>query len=134
MIDSQYLVITLSEHEMKCNVTHQINARWNGTFNMIDHYLKIRPFLDAADWHNILPILVLIPSLAEDARLREVFTQLKHFESVSKGLQKADSTLFAARTGFNWLLEKHPHLSPKLGSEFCDPRWQAFESAVTKVE
>ena len=76
MIDSQYLVITLSEHEMKCNVTHQINARWNGTFNMIDHYLKIRPFLDAADWHNILPILVLIPSLAEDARLREIFTQL----------------------------------------------------------
>lgn len=101
---------------------------------MIDHYLKIRPYLDQNVWGNLLQILVLIPTLVEDARIRQLFSQLKNFESVSKGLQRADSTLFAARTGFNWLLSKHPHLSSKLGLEFCDYRFRAFENAVTKVQ
>jgi hypothetical protein len=100
---------------------------------MLDHYLKIRPYLNDGIWLNLLPILVLIPSLAEDARIREIFQQLKHFESASKGLQRADSTLFAARTGFDWLLAKHPHLVSKLGVQFCDPEWRPFETAVTKV-
>jgi hypothetical protein len=69
---------------------------------MLDHYLKIRPYMN----HGLLPVLQLIPSLAEDARLREIFNNLKNFESCIKGLQKADSSLFAVR-----LLEKHPHLS-----------------------
>jgi hypothetical protein len=101
---------------------------------MIDHYLKIRPYLDQNVWGNLLQILVLIPTLVEDARIRQLFSQLKNFESVSKGLQRADSTLFAARTGFDWLLSKHPHLSSKLGLEFCDYRFRAFENAVTKVQ
>lgn len=107
---------------------------------MIDHYLKIRPYLDQNIWGNLLQILVLIPeilvffTLVKDARIRQLFSQLKNFESVSKGLQRADSTLFAARTGFDWLLSKHPHLSSKLGLEFCDYRFRAFENAVTKVQ
>lgn len=101
---------------------------------MIDHYLKIRPYLDQNVWGNLLQILVLIPTLVEDARIRQLFSQLKNFESVSKGLQRADSTLFAARTGFDWLLSKHPHLSSKLALEFCDYRFRAFENAVTKVQ
>lgn len=101
---------------------------------MIDHYLKIRPYLDQNVWGNLLQILVLIPTLVEDARIRQLFSQLKNFESVSKGLQRADSTLFATRTGFDWLLSKHPHLSSKLGLEFCDYRFRAFENAVTKVQ
>ena len=100
---------------------------------MLDHYIKIRPFLNTGIWPDLLPILVLIPTLAEDAQIRVIFQHLKHFESVNKGLQRADSTLFAARTGFDWLLSKHPHLSQKLGVEFCDPRWHSFETAVTKV-
>ena len=87
---------------------------------MLERYLKIRVYLDSGEWPNILPILELIPSLAEDARIRHIFSELKSFESVSKGLQRADSTLFAARTGLNWLLGKHPQLAPKLGSDFCD--------------
>ena len=102
--------------------------------NIIDHYLKIRPYIDNNVWGDLLPILILIPTLAEDARIRQLFAQLKNFESVSKGLQKADTTLFAARNGFYWLLSKHPHLSSKLWLEFCDHRWRAFENAGTKYD
>ena len=107
--------------------------RWNGTYVMLERYLKIRGYLNTGEWPNIMPILELIPSLAEDARFRVIFAELKGFESVSKGLQRADSTLFAARTGLNWLLNKHPHLAPKLGTDFCDYLWRDFESAVVKV-
>jgi hypothetical protein len=118
---------------MTVSLYNTVWFRWSGTYNMLDHYLKIRPYLNSGIWPDLVPILILIPTLAEDARLRDIFNDLKQFESVSKGLQKADSTLFAARTGFSWLLEAHPHLSPKLGVEFSDLRWRAFESAVYKV-
>jgi hypothetical protein len=118
---------------MNLSLYNTVWCRWSGTFNMLDHYLKIRPYLNSGVWPDLLPILILIPTLAEDARLREIFINLKQFESVSKGLQKDDSTLFGARTGFNWLLESYPELSPKLGTDFCDYRWRSFESAVYKV-
>ena len=56
---------------------------------MLDHYIKIRPFLNTSIWPDLLPILVLIPTSAEDAQIRVIFQHLKHFESVNKGLQRA---------------------------------------------
>ena len=100
---------------------------------MLERYLKIRVYLDSGEWPDIVPKLELIPTLAEDARIRVTYAELKNFESVSKGLQKADSTLFSEKTGLNWLLNKHPHLDPKLGTDFSDYLWRPFESAVVKV-
>jgi hypothetical protein len=50
--------------------------RWSGTYKMLDHYLKIRLYMNHGIWVDLLPVLQLIPSLAEDARLREIFNNL----------------------------------------------------------
>ena len=39
---------------------------------MIDHYLRIRPYLDHNVWGDLLQILILIPALADDARIRQL--------------------------------------------------------------
>ena len=85
-------------------------------------------------WLDIIPVLELLPSPLEHASILSLSEDLKKFESVLKGLQRANSKLFEARTGCDWLIAKFPITSPKLSTDFCDPRNRAFESAVTKIQ
>jgi hypothetical protein len=73
-------------------------------------------------------------TLVEHAVILSLFEDLKKLESVSKGLQKANGSLFEARSGCDWLIGLFTVTAAKLSPAFCDPRNRAFESAVTKVQ
>ena len=77
---------------------------------------------------------MLLPSPLQDARLIGLFDELKKFEMVSKGLQKADSNLYDARYALNFVADKYPSTESKLGPNFTDYLWRPFESAIVKVQ
>ena len=118
----------------KLRPVRQHEIRWSGTFRMVKQYLAIRPFLNVHPWNVLNAILVLLPSPVQDARLLNLYDDLKKFESISKGLQRADGTLYEARFALDWLSDKYPETKPKLSVEFADHQWRPFESAVVKVQ
>ena len=101
---------------------------------MVKQYLAIRPFLSNAPWNALNAIVELLPSPLQELRLNGLFEELKTFEMVSKGLQKTENTLYDARYALNFLGEKHPSILSKVGVNFTDYRWRAFESAIVKVQ
>lgn len=53
---------------------------------------------------------------------------------VSKGLQRTENTLYDARYALNYLGQKHPSILSKVGPDFADHLWRAFESGIVKVQ
>jgi hypothetical protein len=109
-------------------------VKWSGIYNMIQCYIQLRPFLDVGVWVGMMPLLELLLTPVEHAVILSLFEDLKKFESVSKGLQKANGSLFEARSGCDWLMGLFPVTAAKLSPAFCDNRNRAFESAATKVQ
>ena len=118
----------------KLRPVRQHEIRWNGTFRMLKQYLAIRPFLSLPPWSALNQIVELLPSPLQELRLRGLFDELKVFEMVSKGLQRTENTLYDARYALNFLGQKHPLILSKVGPEFADHRWRAFESGIVKVQ
>ena len=100
---------------------------------MVKQYLPIRPFLNVHPWNVLNQILILLPSPVQEVRLISMFDHLKKLESISKGLQRAEGTLYEARYALDWLCEKFSVTQPKLSTDFTDHLWRPFESAVVKV-
>jgi hypothetical protein len=118
----------------KLRPVKQHEIRWNGTFRKLKQYLGIRPFLSNPPWNTMNAIVQLLPTPLQEVRLSGLFDELKNVEMVSKGLQRAENTLYDARYALNFLGEKHPSILSKVGVNFTDYQWRSFERGVEKIQ
>ena len=59
------------------------DLRWSSTFNMVSRYYELKPFLN----QNDPELAVHIPSASEELNLKNIFEELKKFESVWQAVQ-----------------------------------------------
>ena len=91
--------------------------------------------------HNTIPVIdnfldeliPFIPSRREEEDLRNILSDLKVFESVSKKLQEADINLLVQRKLFDALISKYPQTREYLGSAASIVHSRKFESGICKI-
>ena len=71
---------TTALQPVKRNVT-----RWSSTYSMVKRFFELEQHLDPRD----AELIPFIPSRREEQELRNIFSDMKDFESVSKKLQEA---------------------------------------------
>jgi len=104
------------------------NTRWSSAYDMINRYLE----LIELPLHEEEIFVNFLLSPAENLAVRDLYDELKRFNSVSLALQKDETNLATVRILFDALIDKQPSLSKYLSSEssiVCSP---AFESGVCK--
>lgn len=109
---------------IKRNVT-----RWSSTFSMLKRFFELEEHLDTRD----VELLPFIPSRQEEQDLRNILSDLKVFESVSKKLQEANINLLIQRKLFDALISKYPQTLEYLGSASRIVHSPKFESGVCKI-
>jgi hypothetical protein len=104
---------------------------------MLQTYFQVLPVLDSCNFEASTRVLFLSGADTEDAR--ELLEILKVVESVSKSLQKEDTTrnnLYTARLLFDNLINDLPglNLAPQLGPNAAIVHNKFFESAIVKLQ
>jgi len=132
---------------LKPVVLHEI--RWTGYNDILERYLKIRPFLylfeedvevDESDRngneyeHQNKSVLELIPSPSEHTRLTRLHSQLSVFSYVTSMLQSPRRTIAETRDLFDLILRDHPELKHQIGINARVVESPAFESIVVKLQ
>lgn len=107
------------------------STRWSSTYEMIDRYRKIMPFLKKLDIENFDALLLL---KKENEEVDELFIKLCDLQSVTKILQCDNTTLSEARVLFDAVIEDHPTISSRLGSDASIVHSPVFESAIRKLQ
>ena len=107
-------------------VTRNI-TRWSSTFQMVRRYCEILPFVTKI---NDLRDIVLTRN--QNTKIDELLVTLEQFETVTKKLQSSNLDLADARTMFNGLHLRYPHL-PHLSSNAEITRYPDFDNGVEKV-
>eukprot|EP00644_Phytophthora_capsici_P011648 jgi/Phyca11/123222/e_gw1.50.293.1 len=87
------------------------DTRWGSTFSMIKRYFDLLEFIDAIDDE----LEDLMPSPAQNRRLRALLKDLTKVESVAKALQGADVSLLDARIWLDGLIAIKPHYARFIG-------------------
>lgn len=78
-----------------------MRIRLAGYFLLMDRYFAISNYLNVGILSQNVTILELLPTALEHNNLTRIFSDLKVFQSISKGLQKTDTTMLKAHTAFN---------------------------------
>jgi hypothetical protein len=105
-------------------------TRWSSTFQMISRYFELIGEINHRD-DELAPY---IPSRQEELRLKEMFLELRDFESVSKQLQTHQGMdLCKTRKLFDGLIANYPDTKKYLAADAEIVKYVAFESAVRKV-
>ncbi|RHZ16442.1 hypothetical protein DYB31_000992, partial [Aphanomyces astaci] len=102
-------------------------TRWSSTFQMVQRYLALLPFLPEVS--GVRDLLLLS---GQNTRVKKLFFVLEQFESVTKQLQAEDLDMADARTMFHGLHCRHPTL-PYLALEAEIHHYPNFDNGVAKV-
>jgi hypothetical protein len=98
---------------------------------MIDRYIKIREFLSQLDIDEIHDLML---SSKENRDIDGLFEVLKDFESVSKVLQRDDTTMADVRALFDAISENYSNCERRLARDAPLVLDKFFESAVVKIQ
>jgi len=96
---------------------------------MLKRFFELEEHLDIRD-PELIPF---VPNRQEEQDLRDVQSDLKVFESVSKKLQEAGINLLVQRKLFDALISKYPQTSEYLGSASRIVHSPKFESGICKI-
>ncbi|KAG6586923.1 uncharacterized protein IUM83_19622 [Phytophthora cinnamomi] len=139
----------LEEAGCPCNPEVLHDIRWTGAFDMIERYMKMRPFLvkfeSDVDVDDRVPghlqyeyqdksVQELIPSAANHARLRELHEDLRVFAYATRQLQEPRLTIADVRDLFDMLIVRHGSLKEQLGAEAKAVVSTMFEHVLVKLQ
>eukprot|EP00171_Calliarthron_tuberculosum_P003101 IDg3101t1 len=106
-------------------------TRWSSTHDMIVRYVRIREFLPNLESEEI-DSLFLSPS--ENRRVDAFLQQLSPLESVTKMLQREETTVSDTRALFDAVINSFPGTINKLSSTADIVHCAAFESAIVNIQ
>lgn len=106
-------------------------TRWISTFNMMARYVELRGFLPQFDSMEVDEMSL---SPQENRRVDTIMERLKDFESVTKALQKDDTSLSEVRAIFDEVIDKLPETDCRLSSTANIVHCVWFESAIVKIQ
>lgn len=106
-------------------------TRWSSTFSMISRYRELKEFLPKLNSDVIDEISLTTP---ENRRVDELYEKFTVFESVTKALQKDNTSLADVRALFDATIDEHPTTYCRLSSTADIVHCPWFESALVKVQ
>lgn len=105
-------------------------TRWSSTYNMLQRFFKLKPFLDQDDPE----IITLIPSGSEVIKLQKLMEDLEALDPVTKKLQDSSCTMLEVRRIFDILLQRYPIMERYLSANAAIIQSPYFESGLVKVQ
>ncbi len=104
--------------------------RWSAKYQLIQRYLQLHEFLS----DDRLEVGRL--NAPEKENLKSLFEIMANFESVSKCLQREDTSLSKARALFEQLIEDYSHIYPGIVTYLGNSGMKSpvFEKAVIKIQ
>lgn len=106
-------------------------TRGSSTFSLSKVYQKIREFLLNL---NVRNISIILPSLAKEKKLDNIFEWYGEVESIYKRLQGEDRTESDVRILFDTVKVKHLHSTARLIQLRATVRQSDFENGVFKLQ
>ena len=106
-------------------------TRWSSTHEMLKRYVELRQFLPSL-MSNEIDSLSLNP--AKNRRVDYLLQQMEKLESVTKALQRNDTTISDVRAMFDAVVESYPETSGKLSSRAAIVHCAEFESAIVNLQ
>ena len=104
-------------------------TRWSSTFEMINRYNQIRPYVPESD----LDLMALVLEDLEEDELKLLTENLTKINSVTLTLQRERGiTLSDIRTLFNSLISKFPDMEHHLSTSAKVVRNKDFENGIVK--
>ena len=103
-------------------------TRWSSIFKMVERMIEIQPYMTFSESEYINLLL----SPGEFARVQDLFTVLKDFQSVTLELQKENVTLLNVRVLFDAIISKYPSMKHYLSPDSHIVHSPCFENAIVK--
>lgn len=106
-------------------------TRWSSTSQILRRYIVLQPFLEKLQIKELTDLLLGPKGHSDVAEVLEILTK---FDSVTKFLQREDTTILQARSLFDSILADFPSTEWRLQGDADIVHSPLFESALCKIQ